>query len=363
MSTDQSRLAFERFKQGDFASAAALHLSVLTELALHNGAGARETVEARQYLAFTLARMGRTAEAEDLLRHNVTVADDRPAARTVLADLLFQQDKLAEALAEFTAVATETPQPVATLGRAGVLFALGRFVEALALYHTLDFAGDDPNRALVRASIAHLRAAMGEPEEAVVVLRELLSSSLRTWGPDAPATLSTMQVLGDALLMADQPAAAVRMFADTIAARAKEYGPLDSTVLCTRHMLGVALARVGRLDEAEQELLASAEREDRPPSHSCSLATRQGVARVAAARGEFATAAETQATVVAGMTRLYGPEHPNTLESRFEAAELLRYRAFPAEARAAHREILAARTRVLGPNHPDTRKSAAAVTL
>jgi tetratricopeptide (TPR) repeat protein len=357
----QSELAFERFKQGDFASAAALHKSVLTEWEQRDDV--QEAAEARQYLAFTLARMGRATEASELLRHNVEVSSDPLLARTVLADLLFQLDKLPEALAEFTFVAAEAPWPVALLarqGRAGVLFALGRFAEALALYRTLSFADDDPNRCLVQASVAHLRAAMGDAEQAVIELRELLARSQRTWGPSAPVTLCTMQVLGDALLMADQPTAAVTMFADIVTLRTAEYGPVDSMVLCTRHMLGVALTKVGRLDEAEREFVAAAAREDRPPSHSCSLATQQGLARIALARGEFATAAETQAAVVAGMTRLYGPEHPNTLESRFEAAELLRFRAFPAEAHAAHREILAVRTRVLGPDHPDTRRSATA---
>jgi tetratricopeptide (TPR) repeat protein len=357
MSTE---LAYERFREGDFATAAALHTAVLAELERR---GAPEAVESRLHLAATLARMGRAADAEALLRRNIEVAADPLHARTALADLLFQLDRLPEALTEFTTIAAEAPWPVALAarqGRAGVLFAMGRFAEAAALYRTLSFPEDDPNRVLVKASLAHLRAAMGEAEEAVFELTGLLAENQRTFGPNAPVTLCTMQVLGDALLMADQPSAAVTVFTDTVEARTKEFGATDSMVLCTRHMLGVALARVGRIDEAERELLAAADRADRPPSHSCSLATRQGLARVAAARGEFASATETQAGVVTGMTSLYGVDHPNTLEARFDAAELLRFRAFPAEAVAAHREILAARTRVLGPDHPDTRKSAAA---
>jgi tetratricopeptide (TPR) repeat protein len=357
MSTE---LAYERFMQGDFAAAAALHAAVLAE---QERTGAPEAVESRLHLAATFARMGRAADAEALLRRNIELASDPLHARTALADLLFQLDRLPEALAEFTAIAAEAPWPVALAarqGRAGVLFAMGRFAEAQALYRTLSFAEDDPNGLLVKASLAHLRAVLGEADDAVFELRGLLADNQRTFGADAPVTLCTMQVLGDALLMADQPAAAVTVFADMIAARTRSFGAADSMVLCTRHMLGVALAKVGRVDEAERELLAAADRPDRPPSHSCSLATRQGLARVAAARGEFALAAETQASVVVGMTALYGADHPNTLEARFDAAELLRYRAFPAEAEAAHREILAIRTRVLGPNHPDTRKSAAA---
>jgi tetratricopeptide (TPR) repeat protein len=358
-------LAFERFREGDFAAAAALHTSVLAERERQLGPMAPATAESRHHLAGALARLGRTAEAESLLRHNVAVADDVLMARIALADLLFQVDRLPAALTEFTevlGVARSRPVALAAAqGRAGVLFALGRFTEALAQYEALTFADEDPNGCLVLASVAHLRAAMGDAEGAVVELRGLLDESRRTWGETAPVTLCTMTVLGDALLMADQPAAAVRVFGAAVAGQSSAFGPGDSTVLCTRHMLGVALVRVGRVDEAERELLAAADREDRPPSHSCSLATRQGLARVATARGEFAAAAETQASVVAGMTALYGPEHPNTLEARFDAAELLRWRAYPAEAVAEHEDILAARTRVLGADHPDTRRSAAAV--
>ncbi|TDV54144.1 tetratricopeptide repeat protein [Actinophytocola oryzae] len=360
----QTEEAFERFRDGEFAAAAALHAAVLAERETCLGHGAPDTVSSRLDLAATLARMGHAAEAEGLLRRNVEVAADPLEARIALADLLFQLDRLPEALAEFTAVATRAPWPTALAarqGRAGVLFAMGRFAAALVLYRTLSFPEEDPNRCLVLASIAHLRAATGDADGAVVELRGLLADNARKWGEDAPVTLCTMQVLGDALLMADQPAAAVRIFADTIAARTKTFGSSDSMALCTRHMLGVALERVGRLDEAERELLAAMRRDDRPPSHSCSLATRQGLARVAAGRGEFASAEETQTEVVSGMTRLYGADHPNTLEARFDAAELLRFRAFPAEATAAHREILEARTRVLGPDHPDTRRSAAAI--
>lgn len=356
-------LALARFTQGEFAAAAAMHTSVLTEREVALGPGAPATVESRRYLAGTLARMGRAGEAEHLLRHDVAVASDPLEARTVLADLLFQQDRLTEALAEFTAIAAEARGQVATVarqGRAGVLFALGRFAEAMTEYRSLTFAADDPNHCLVLASLEHLRAAMGDADGALVELRALLAGSRAAWGADAPVTCCLLTVLGDALLMANQPAAAVATFASAVTALTETFGAKDSMTLCARHMVAVALLRVGRFDEAERELVAAADREDRPSWHSCALATRQGMAKVAAARGEFAEAAETLAEVVAGLTRLYGPDHPNTLEARFDAADLLRHRAYPAEATAAHQDILTARTRVLGPDHPDTRRSAAA---
>lgn len=354
-------VALERFADGEFAAAAALHTSVLAEREVTLGPDAPATVESRRYLAGTLARMGRATEAETLLRRNVAVAADPREARTVLADLLFQQDRLSEALAEFTAIAA-LDGPTATIarqGRAGVLFALGRFAEARAEYESLTFAPDDPNACLVQVSLEHLRAATGDADGALVELWALLTDSRARWGPDAPVTCCTLTVLGDVLLMAEQPARAVDAFGAAITSMTSTFGARDSMTLCTRHMIGIALLRVGRVDEAERELIAAADREDRPPTHSCTLATQQGLARVAAARGEFATAAEVQTAVVTGMTRLYGPDHPNTLEARFDAAELLRYRAFPAEAAAAHREILTARTRVLGADHPDTRRSMA----
>jgi tetratricopeptide (TPR) repeat protein len=368
--TLQSRvsLALVRFTQGRFADAAVLHTSVLLERERSLGRDAAATVRSRRLLAGTLARMGRAAEAEDLLRVNITFAQDphrRLEARTVLADLLFQEDRLAEALAEFTSVADAAGHgPVALVarqGRAGVLFALGRFAEALTAYRSLEFASGDQNNDLVRASVAHLRAAMGDADSAVVALRSLLAAGKEKWGRGSPLVRATLLVLGDVLLMADQPAAAVAAFDDAIEVLGRTCGPKDSMTLCARHMVGVALVRVGRLDEAEREFLAAADRDDRAPSHSCALAVRQGLARIAAARGEFAAAATAQAEVVAGLTTLYGPDHPNTLEARFDAANLLRHRAYPAEAAAAHREILAVRARVLCEDHPDTRKSRAAL--
>ncbi|MFC4856557.1 tetratricopeptide repeat protein [Actinophytocola glycyrrhizae] len=368
--TLQSRvsLALVRFTQGRFADAAALHTSVLLERERSLGTAVPATVESRRYLAGTLARLGRADEAEDLLRVNIADAPDphqQFEARTVLADLLFQLDRLPAALTEFTSVADAARHgPIALVarqGRAGVLFALGRFAEALELYRSLEFASGDQNNYLVRASIEHLRAAMGDADGAVVELRSLLATARERWGPRSPLVRATLLVLGDVLLMADQPSAAVEVFDDAIDALRRTGGPRDSMTLCARHMLGVALVRVGQLDEAEQEFLAAADRDDRPRSHSCALAIQQGLARIAAARGEFAAAATAQAAVVSGLTSLYGPDHPNTLEARFDAANLLRHRAYPAEAAARHREILAARTRVLGEDHPDTRKSRAAL--
>lgn len=346
-------LAVVQFRLGQFAAVAALHTSVLAEREEALGLVARGTVESRQYLAGTLARLGRAEEAESLLRRNVALLADAPMARAALADLLFHLDRLPEALAEFTAADDQQ-------GQAGVLFALGRYEEAAARYRTLRLPKADPNYWLVRVSLEHVRAAGGDADGAVMEVRALLDECRTRWG-SAPVSRAALLVLGDVLLMADQPAAAVPVFREAVEVLTRTCGAQDSMTLCVRHMVGAALLRVGQVDAAEQEFQAAAAREDRPPSHSCALATRQGMARVAAARGEFATAAATHAEVVAGLTTLYGPDHPNTLDARFDVANLLRTRAYRAEAETAHREILAARIRVLGPDHPDTRKSRAAL--
>jgi hypothetical protein len=164
-------------------------------------------------------------------------------------------------------------------------------------------------------------------------------------------------MLGDVLLMADQPAAAVEVFDDVVEQLTRTAGPFDGSTLCARHMLGAALLRVGQTDDAEEEFLAAGERADRPPAHSCALATRQGLARIAVVRGEIDHAAAEQAAVAAGLTALYGDDHPNTLEARFDVAQLQGRRGFATESAATHEAVLAARTRVLGEDHPDTRKS------
>jgi len=371
----RGNLGLVRYTQGQFAEAAALHTSVLAAHERTLGPGEPPAVEIRLYLARTLSRMGRAEEAEALLRRNVALASGPHKileARAALADLLFQQDRLAEALAEFAAVATEAQvdlapdDPVANLalqGNAAVLFGLGRFADAEAAYHRA-LAGhpaDDPSRSLVLTSLQHLRAARGDAEPAVVEIRALLDESRRRWGTDAPVVRCIPVMLGDVLLMADQPAAAVEVFDDVVEILTRTSGSRDGATLCARHMLGAALIRVGQTDEAEEEFRAAAAREDRPPTHSCALATRQGLARVAAARGDLAHAATEHAAVATGLTALYGDDHPNTLEARFDVADLLGRTGAKAGAGAAHRAVLAARTRVLGADHPDTRKSKTAL--
>lgn len=159
-------------------------------------------------------------------------------------------------------------------------------------------------------------------------IRSLLDDSVRRWGADSPVVSTIPVMLGDALLMADQPAA--------------------------------AMIQVGRIDEAEREFLIAADRVDWPPIHSCTFATRRGLARVAAVRGQFEYAASEYTAVATSLTELYGVDHPSTIEARFDVADILLRSSTGTEAVAMHRDVLAARTRVLGAHHPDTRTSAAA---
>lgn len=364
----RANLARIEFVHGEFEAAAALHATVLAAHEQADGAGAPVTVAARAELAWTLARLGRHEEAEAHLRTNVALTGGLHD-RVVLAELLLQQDRLSEALAEFDGMLAEArpgdPALVAARqGRAAVLFALGRLAEAEAGFLAAVEGYRSPEEQgcrLARVSVQHVRAARGEAESAVVEIRALLDEARAEWGPAAPVVRLTMTALGDVLLMADQPAAAVEVFATLVELSARTCGSRDSTTLCARHMLGAALLRVGRADEADHEFGMAAAREDRPGWHSCALACRQGRARVAAARGHLARAAREFAGVAAGLTHLYGEDHPNTLEARFDVAELLRRRGDEEAARAAHEDVLAARTRVLGPEHPDTRRSVAAL--
>jgi tetratricopeptide (TPR) repeat protein len=368
--TIRGNLGLIRCIQGQFADAAALQSSVLIAHKKAHGTDSPITAASRQLLARTLSRTGRAAEAEDLLRANVALAKGRHrtlAARNELADLLFQQDRLIEAQAEFASVAVETRADpavsTAIQGNAAVLFGLGRYADAETEYRrALDaFGADDPNRRLAEVSRQHLHAARGDAESAVFEIRALLDDSIRRWGADAPIARTIPVMLGDVLLMADQPAAAVAVFTDVVAEQVRACGALDGATLCSRHMLGAALIQVGRIDDAEREFLIAADRVDRPPLHSCTFATRRGLARVAAVRGQFEFAAGEHAAVVTGLTELYGAGHPSTLEARFDVADTLLRSGDVAEAEIMHRDVLAARTRVLGAHHPDTRRSAAAL--
>ena len=136
-----------------------------------------------------------------------------------------------------------TRRDVAML-RAYVLRARGRFADALAVYEQVIAA--DPNAVLAYQQVAVCKLALGQPEDAVPMLREAIRRD-----PRDPEVWIRYSNMGYALLTMRQPQEAVawlRRAIDENPARA------EGSSLWARIALSSALGHVGRIADARREL-------------------------------------------------------------------------------------------------------------
>lgn len=131
-------------------------------------------VAAIRMMAELAARIGRLADAENLLRRALELAPAFTAARANLATILYKQNKPSEAIAELEAIEREG---AANLGhsslKAAALSRIGGHDEALALYRTiLDARPDEPKLWM---SFGHILKTVGEQQESVAAYRRAIA--------------------------------------------------------------------------------------------------------------------------------------------------------------------------------------------
>jgi tetratricopeptide (TPR) repeat protein len=124
----------------------------------------------------------------------------------------------------------------------------------------------------------------------------------------------------------------------------------------SRDNLALVLHDLGRLDEAEAEIRAVLEIQQRVlgSDHIDTLTSRSNLALVLRDQARLDEAAAEIRAVLAGRQRVLGPDHPDTLVSRNNLARVLRDLGRLQQAETEIRAVLAARQRMLGSDHPDT---------
>jgi len=162
---------------------------------------------------------------------------------------------------------------------AGLLTESGRLEEARAILRdvldTYRAAGTERSAfaLMAQGALAEALRRSGRLEEALAAARAAWETSDEELGPDAPSTLSARVVLGAALADLGRADEAIE-HAEAAVRLADEHlvGPYRPYVHVFRVRLGSTLRIVGRLDDAERELLAA----------------RAGLVEVYGERGPFA---------------------------------------------------------------------------
>jgi CRP-like cAMP-binding protein/tetratricopeptide (TPR) repeat protein len=292
---------------------------------------------ARGYLARTLVRRGRSADAETIYRE-------------LLADRIRVQGE------DHLATLATRHDLAAALG------VQGRFGEAEQLYRLL-LGDDDRLRGLdhrdtlaARYNLARMIGLQGRYAEAEQLGRQVLDAQLRVLGPDHPDCLASRQHLARLAGKAGRYAEAEAMYRRVLADRRRVLGDDHPDTLATRHRLARIVGQRGRYGEAEElchQVLADRRRllgEDHPDN----LSTRHRLAKMLGLQGRYADAEPMFRQVLAARRRALGAEHPDTLATEHRLGWLIGRQGRYGEAIDIVNQVLGGRRNVLGDDHPDT---------
>jgi tetratricopeptide (TPR) repeat protein len=130
-------------------------------------------VAAIRMLAETGARLGRYADAENLLTRCVELAPNFGAARHNLATMLYRQNKNAEALAQIEILtAKDGRHPGYANLRAAILARLGEYDRAIAVYERV--LADYPGQPKGWMSYGHALKTVGRQADSIAAYRKAL---------------------------------------------------------------------------------------------------------------------------------------------------------------------------------------------
>ncbi|MFK7959845.1 MAG: tetratricopeptide repeat protein [Phycisphaerales bacterium] len=239
-----------------------------------------ETQLARNNLAVLLWERGRTDEALPLARTtlawrraNLEPTDpDLLKAISNLALILTDRDQIEEAEQLFreeldigrSIFPEDHPQLLNTMNNlARCLHARGSFAEAGRLM-TESLAGarnrlgdEHPQTLNAIGNLAAILEAQERFDEALPLYQESLAVRERTYGADSPSLAVTLTNLGNLSRKAGQLDRSRELYERSLAIHRAEYGDDFWAIGVVRSGLGATLLELGRLAEAEQELLES----------------------------------------------------------------------------------------------------------
>lgn len=330
-------------------------------------------------LALVLMELGRSAEAEPLLR------DALEARQRLLGpdhpDTLTSQNNLATALEQLGQLSqTEAMhrQTLATRERelgadhrdtlislnnlAAVIVDLGRPAEAEPMFRRV-LAGyertlgpDDPSTLSAMSHLAEVLDALGRSAEAEPLFRRAMEGHERVLGDSHPYTLMAVNNMAFVLHSLGKLDEAEALHRKALEGRERVLGADHPDTLSSVHNLGAVLYEAGRHQEAEPLFRRTLETRERAlgPDHPDTLSSVNSVAVVLMSLKKYDQAQPLLERSLAGDERVLGPDHPQTLSSMNNMAGLLNMLERYDQAEQMYRKALASRERILGEHHIET---------
>lgn len=249
--------------QGDYAQAEKLYREIAA-IRLKRSPAALNTGSTLYYLGWLMMEQGRLEEVEPLVRDGLAIRErhlgaDHPAVigvYNVLGTLALEQGDLATAAAHFQRVASA--------------YAAKR-------------EPGHPSAQVARRGLGIVLEKRGKYREAQAVLVEVLAAQREASPPTDVAT--TLDALGGVFLRLGEPNEAVELLRESLRIRGSEQAERHPHVARTQRYLGEALTALGELQVAESILTQAlaVQRARLRPEHPQISATEAAVADLRAA--------------------------------------------------------------------------------
>jgi len=331
-------------------------------------------------LAYALWSLGRTKQAESLLRETLASLraangnDDDPAAQVVLNNLavsLQASGRGAEAEEihrKLLALRQRTlgPENVETLQSVNnlshTLLELGRAKEAEP-YARQAFEGrrrvlgaEHPDTLTSESNLARSMGELGQHDEEERYLREALTGRRRVLGDEHSDTLHSLNAMGLLLRSQGRAAEAEPLLRQIVETRRTVLGDSHQQTLISMSNLAGALKDLKRLDEAEAlyRQTLNLMREHLGVSHPQTLGAMNNLATVLMARDRPADAEPLYRESYEQVRRKLGDTHPQTLATQANLAVSLHRQGRSADAEPILRQVVDTASKKFGATHPDT---------
>jgi len=213
-----------------------------------------------------------------------------------------------------------------------------------------------PETTGISERLAAAYLAVGQPAQAISLLRAVLRERAGASGPDHPETVDATRDLGLALVRAGWFSEATTVLAEAVSGRERTQGPDSVVVLSAREDLAAAYRTAGQFAEAialYRRVLADRERAQ-GARHADTTAVRQKLAEAYLADGQAKAAVSQYERVVADRDRVLGAAHLDTIAARGALGAAYHTAGKMAAAVRLAEQTRAAYTQALGADHPDT---------
>jgi tetratricopeptide (TPR) repeat protein len=187
----------------------------------------------------------------------------------------------------------------------------------------------------------------------IEVRQGVLDAELRVLGDDARDVVVSRLNVGWALQRGSDLPGAENQLRRALTTASSRYPDL---VTPARHDLGFTLARLGRLDEAVDQLESAraARLTEDGPDHLETLSATGNLATALSNRGDHRRAADLHRETLAALIRTVGPDHPAALVGMNQLGIALSGLGDHRAAAELDAEAAERYERLLGPDHPDT---------